>query len=139
MKDRSVCDTCVLLDGSAKPRLGLECTEINNTHRCKVCLLFGRPCCSYNLDVGGFGPPVRFSEASIQGTDAEMLAYQISSDDVNLNNKWLSTLIVQPLKSNLVQNFQQQLMDFTAILGTEYGLGDSKQGAVEELADGDEN
>lgn len=103
MKDRSVCDTCVLLDGSTKPRLGLDCTEINNTHLCKVCLLFGRPCCSYTLDVGGFGPPAHFSEASIQGTDPEMLSFEISADDVNLNNKWLSALIIQPLKPKLVK------------------------------------
>jgi len=134
-KRRTKCDTCNLLGGYAKTKLGIDgCIQISNTrHTCQLYLLFGRPCCSYTLDKPGFKELKFFTDANIQGTDTGAGSrQQLSSDKVDLNNKWLSALIVQPLKPRLVQSFHQQSIDISNKSEVEDDLSDSEEVVDEE-------
>ena len=143
MKRRTKCDTCTLLGGYAKTKLGIDgCIQISNTrHVCQLCLLFGRPCCSYTLDKLGFKEPNFFTDANMQGTGTGAVSrQQLSSDEVDLNNKWLSVLIMQPLKPHLVQSFHDQPIDISNNSEIEDDLSNYEEVVdEEELADIEED
>ncbi|KAI4608895.1 hypothetical protein J4E83_008934 [Alternaria metachromatica] len=128
---RKNCDTCALLAVNAKDLLakgGCKQLVIPGTDLvvCAICLIFGRPSCSWTTG-NGFKEPAYYTDGMIQGTLLKQA--QISSDEVALNNKWLSLLIAQPLPAleQTGEEFKQQLVDIIDLSREEDDLSDAEE------------
>ncbi|KAF2106273.1 hypothetical protein BDV96DRAFT_335219 [Lophiotrema nucula] len=136
---QKVCDTCAMLNSKVMNNFGSKCIQVPGKNYCRVCLLFGRPCCSWTKN-GAVRGERAFSEGMITGQSSN--EGKVTSADVTLNKKYRTGLHRQPLPETeeQVQPFTQQLIDVVSLARLEDDLSDAEEADedFEEVGDGDE-
>lgn len=136
-KGRVQCGACTMLSPKVRHSLGSsDCTQIPGKNCCRLCMLFGRPRCTWT-DNGAIRVMNAFSQGVIRGeVGTEGMA---TSGDVTLNRKYRSALHSQflPAEGAHVQTFRQQLIDVVNLARQEDDLSDAED-PIEDLGEDDD-
>jgi hypothetical protein len=131
---RSSCDACTMIVSSSTQVLkilGVSCIQVPGTNCCQLCLLFGRPRCSWT--------PIRATSAyEIQGT-ARLGQSGAATDDIKRREKIWEAIIWQHkwVDTGVGQNFKYGLLDAGDITNVEDDVSDTEEGNSELENDGE--
>jgi hypothetical protein len=104
---RKLCDTCVILGTRGVKDLQLSCTPLENRPNCcRVCMLFGRPCCSWTSK-----PFIREPDFFLSSTLAKTSSkHKVTTEDAVRYKVARAALVNQPawVDKNPGETFQQE-------------------------------
>ncbi|KAL1794664.1 hypothetical protein ACET3X_006480 [Alternaria dauci] len=131
------CDTCALMRTERQKHLADGCYQVELKGRkdllvCNVCLIFGRPCCSWTPGYG-FKNPGYYTSNQIAGVGSNKA--QVNADEVAANKRWMSLLVAQPrpVQEQTGEEFKQQLFDIATLKRDDDDLSDAEEGEDDPL------
>ncbi|KAF2123394.1 hypothetical protein P153DRAFT_391629 [Dothidotthia symphoricarpi CBS 119687] len=137
-RQHQTCDGCAMLSPETIQSLGYTCIQIPGTDCCLICMLFGRPCCSWTEN-GAVRGGSAYSTGMITGEVST--EGNVTSTDVALNRKYRAALHCQPIPKSDVQGqfFSQQLIDVMNLTRLEDDLSDVEDADGDLEDEGDED
>jgi hypothetical protein len=90
-RDRKLCDTCTLLLPGTRANLPVGCDQMANQNCCRVCWMFGRPCCSWTGAYWISGAE-NATQAALEGSESRTVERQIvTTNALVAQRRWVDT------------------------------------------------
>jgi hypothetical protein len=102
-RDRKLCDTCTLLLPGTRANLPVGCDQMANQNCCRVCWMFGRPCCSWTGAYWISGAE-NTTQAALEGSESRTVGpferQIVTTNALVAQRRWVDTGMGQGFTQN---------------------------------------